>query len=104
VDAVDRVDLSVVEDNYNQVGDGRAAMLATLVFPHAHKVLRFRLIEIACLFQLVNRWLSGQAQPDDGADRTLPLCESTRCRLVGITRPDFAPRTVRRQALVTTLN
>lgn len=59
MDAVDRVDLSVVEDSYNQDGEGRAAMLATLIYPHAHKVLRFRLIEIACLFQSVYRWLSG---------------------------------------------
>ncbi|HNX95998.1 MAG TPA: transposase [Holophaga sp.] len=69
VDAVDQLDLSAIEASYNQDGDGRsaidpAAMLATLVYAYAHKVLSSRQIEIACRYQVVYRWLSGQAQPD----------------------------------------
>jgi transposase len=69
VDAVDQLDLSAIEGSYNQEGDGRSAidpasMLATLIYAYAHKVLSSRQIEIACRYQVVYRWLSGQAQPD----------------------------------------
>jgi transposase len=69
VDAVDQLDLSAIKGSYNQEGDGRsaidpAAMLATLIYAYAHKVLSSRQIEIACRYQVVYRWLSGQSQPD----------------------------------------
>ena len=69
VDVVDQLDLSAIEASYNQEGDGRsaidpAAMLATLIYAYAHKVLSSRQIEIACQEQVVYRWLSGQTLPD----------------------------------------
>lgn len=69
VDAVDQLDLSVIEGGYNQDGDGRsaidpAAMLATLIYAYAHKVVSSRQIEILCQQMVVYRWLSGQSTPD----------------------------------------
>jgi transposase len=69
VDVVDQLDLSRIESSYNMEGDGRsaidpAAMLSTLIYAYAHKVLSSRQIEIACQEQVVYRWLSGQTQPD----------------------------------------
>lgn len=69
VDSVDQLDLSAIEGSYNQDGDGRSAidpsaMLATLIYAYAHKLLSSRQIEIACREQVVYRWLSVQAQPD----------------------------------------
>ena len=68
-DAVDQLDLSAIEASYNQDGDGRsaidpAAMLATLIYAYAHKLLSSRQIEIACQDRVVYRWLSGQTEPD----------------------------------------
>ncbi len=69
VDAVDQLDLSAIEGGYNQDGDGRsaidpAAMLATLIYAYANKVLSSRQIEMACCDRVVYRWLSGQTEPD----------------------------------------
>lgn len=69
VDAVDQLDLSAIEGSYNQEGDGRsaidpAAILATLIYAYANKVLSSRQIELACCDRVVYRWLSGQAEPD----------------------------------------
>ena len=69
VDVVDQLDLSAIEAQYNQDGEGRsaidpAALLATLIYAYAHKVLSSRQIEIACQEQVVFRWLSGQTLPD----------------------------------------
>ena len=53
VDAVDQLDLSAIEASCNPEGDGRsaidpAAMLATLIYAYALKVLSSRQIEILC--------------------------------------------------------
>ena len=69
VDAVHQLDLSALVDSYNQEGDGRAAidpaaMLATLIYAYAHKIVSSRQIEILCKEVVVYRWLSGQTEPD----------------------------------------
>lgn len=69
VDAVDQLDMSAILASYNQEGDGRsaidpAAMLATLIYAYAHKVVSSRQIEILCQEVVVYRWLSGQTEPD----------------------------------------
>jgi transposase len=69
VDAVDQLDLSAIEASYNPEGDGRsaidpAAMLATLIYAYALKVLSSRQIEILCRNRVEFRWISGQAMPD----------------------------------------
>lgn len=69
VDAVDQLDLSAIEESYNQEGDGRSAidpsaMLATLIYAYAHKILSSRQIEILCRSRVEFRWISGQAMPD----------------------------------------
>jgi len=69
VDAVEQLDLSAILAAYNQEGDGRsaidpAAMLATLIYAYVNKVVSSRQIEIACMEQVVYRWLSGQTLPD----------------------------------------
>lgn len=68
-DAVDQFDLSAIEANYNQDGEGRsaidpAAMLATLIYAYANKVLSSRQIEILCRKRVEFRWISGQSMPD----------------------------------------
>jgi transposase len=69
VDAVDQLDLSAIEGSYNQEGDGcsaidPAAMLATLIYAYANKLLSSRQVELACCDRVVYRWLSGQTEPD----------------------------------------
>lgn len=69
VDVVDQLDLSAIEAQYNPDGEGRsaidpAALLATLIYAYAHKLLSSRQIEMACQEQVVYRWLSGQMLPD----------------------------------------